>query len=97
MAEVRMDYDAVGNVSQGFGVAATTLKAVSVALEVAIRAAQAATIISLGSSQALARYLSNIKPRVDRLAATCEEMSNDLRVAIAEHMQADQSARGQFG
>ena len=35
------------------------------------------------------RYLSNVKPRVDRLAATCEEMGGDLKATIADHQKAD--------
>lgn len=96
MAEVRMDYDAVYAVAGGFAEAAQRLQALSQSLEVLIRAAQVATFITLGATRALERYLSNIKPRVDRLAATCEEMAMDLRIAVREHIMADTGAAGQF-
>jgi hypothetical protein len=96
MAEVRMDYGAVGNVASGFLNTADILKKVSVVLEAAIAVLRATAWISLGSTAFAERYLSNIKPRVDRLAATCEEMGHDLRGAIADHQRADESAAPNF-
>lgn len=96
MAEVRMDYGAVNNVANGFQQTSEMLHAVSVVLEAAIRVLQATAWISFGSTAFAERYLSNIKPRVDRLAATCEEMGGDLKVAIQEHQQADADAAPTF-
>lgn len=96
MAEVRMDYGVVGNVASGFMTAADTMKKVSTVLEAAIQILRVTAFLSLGSTVWMERYLSNIKPRLDRLAATCEEMGNDLRAAIADHQQADQSAAPTF-
>jgi uncharacterized protein YukE len=96
MAEVRMDYGAVNNVASGFGTTADLLHTVSVVLEAAIRVLQATAWISFGATAFAERYLSNIKPRVDRLAATCEEMGNDLKLAIQDHQQADSDAAPTF-
>lgn len=97
MAEVRMDYGAVNNVATGFSTTAEVLQKVSVVLEAAIRVLQATAWISFGSTAFAERYLSNIKPRVDRLAATCEEMGGDLRGAIRDHQQADSDTAPSFG
>ena len=96
MAEVRMDYGAVNNVANGFQQTSEVLHTVSVVLEAAIHVLQATAWISFGATAFAERYLSNIKPRVDRLGATCEEMAGDLRGAIADHQKADADAAPTF-
>jgi uncharacterized protein YukE len=96
MAEVRMDYGAVNNVANGFQQTSEVLHTVSTVLEAAIHVLQATAWISFGSTAFAERYLSNIKPRVDRLAATCEEMGGDLRGAIADHQKADSDTAPTF-
>jgi hypothetical protein len=89
MAEVRMDYGTVNNVANGFQQTAEVLHGVSVVLEAAIVALKTAAFFTLGGTAFAERYLSNVKPRVDRLAATCEEMGGDLKATIADHQKAD--------
>jgi WXG100 family type VII secretion target len=96
MAEVRMDYGAVNNVANGFQQTSEVLHAVSVVLEAAIHVLQATAWISFGATAFAERYLSNIKPRVDRLAASFEEMGGDLRAAIADHQRADSDTAPTF-
>ncbi len=96
MAEVRMDYGAVGQVASGFQNTSEILKRVSMILEAAINVLRVTAWISFGATEFARRYLENIKPRVDRLAATCEEFSVDLGGAIADHQGADQEAAPDF-
>jgi hypothetical protein len=91
-----MDYQAVAGVASGFDTAAATLKVTGTILEAAIVALKAASFFTLGTTKMLEQYLANIKPRVDRLGATCEEMAGDLRAAIADHQQADTGGAGNF-
>lgn len=96
MAEVSMDYDVVQSMSDGFRTASETLEAVSTALEVAIAILKATAFLGLVGNAALAQYLEGIKPNVDRLAATCDEMSMDLIGAIVSLRDGDSSGSQRF-
>ena len=96
MAEVSMDYDAVQRMSDGFKASSDTLQAVSKALEVAIGVLKATAFFGLVGNLALAHYLEGIKPNVDRLANTCEEMSMDLIGAIVSLRDGDNSGSQRF-
>jgi uncharacterized membrane protein len=96
MAEVSMDYDAVQKMSDGFSTSSDVLKAVSQALEVAIGILKATAFLGLVGNLALASYLEGIKPNVDRLSATCEELSLDLIGAIVSLRDGDYSGSQRF-
>lgn len=96
MAEVSMDFDTVQNMADGFRTAAETLQAVSTALEVAIAILKATAFLGLVGNAALAMYLEGIKPNVDRLAATCDELNLDLIGAIASLRDGDLSGSQRF-
>ncbi len=96
MAEVSMDYGEVQKLADGFRTAGDTLEAVGKALEVAIGILKATAFFGLVGNLALAHYLEGIKPNVDRLAATCEEMSMDLVGAIISLRDSDTSGSQRF-
>ncbi len=96
MAEVSMDYDVVEAMADGFNNAAEVLEGVSNALEVAISILKATAFLGLIGNAALAAYLENIKPNVDRLAATCDELHFDLLGAIASLRDGDLSGSQRF-
>jgi len=96
MAEVSMDYDAVQRMSDGFRTSSETLQAVSKALEVAIGILKATAFFGMVGNLALAHYLEGIKPNVDRLSNTCEEMSMDLIGAIVSLRDGDNSGSQRF-
>lgn len=96
MAEVSMDYDAVQRMADGFRNASDTLEAVGKALEIAIGILKATAFFGLVGNLALAHYLEGIKPNVDRLAATCEELSMDLVGAIISLRDGDYSGSQRF-
>lgn len=96
MAEVSMDYEAVQKMADGFNTASDTLQAVSQALEVAIAILKASAFFGMVGNIALARYLEGIKPNVDRLSATCEELSMDLIGAIISLRDGDMSGSQRF-
>jgi hypothetical protein len=96
MAEVSMDYDAVQSMSDGFKDASEVLKAVSTALEIAIGILKATAFFGLVGNLALASYLEGIKPNVDRLSETCNEMSLDLMGAIVSLRDGDYSGSQRF-
>lgn len=96
MAEVSMDYDAVQRMADGFNHSADVLKAVSKALEVAIGILKATAFFGLVGNLAMAHYLEGIKPNVDRLAQTCDELNLDLIGAIASLRDGDYSGSQRF-
>ncbi len=95
-AEVSMDYGAVESMAQGFSTSADTFHAVDRALESAVAVLRASAFIGMVGNLALAEYLDNIRPNVARLAATCEEMNNDLLGAIASLRDGDYSGSQRF-
>ncbi len=94
--EVYMDVEAVQNISKGFGTAADTFKTISQGLEVAIDILSATAFFGMIGNAALAMYLNNIKPNVDKLAAKCEEMSGDIGAAIVAYQTGDTSGSKRF-
>jgi hypothetical protein len=96
MAEVSMDYDVVQSMSDGFKNSSEVLQGVSKALEVAIAILKATAFFGMVGNMALAMYLEGIKPNVDRLAATCDEMSMDLIGAITSLRDGDNSGSQRF-
>jgi hypothetical protein len=96
MAEVSMDYDVVQSMSDGFKNSSEVLQGVSKALEVAIGILKATALFGLVGNYALAMYLEGIKPNVDKLATTCEEMSMDLIGAITSLRDGDNSGSQRF-
>ncbi len=96
MAEVSMDYEAVQAMADGFNSAADTLQNVSKALELAIGILKASAFFGLVGNMALAHYLEGIKPNVDRLANTCDELNQDLVGAIRYLRDGDQTASSRF-
>jgi hypothetical protein len=96
MAEVSMDYDTVQRMADGFNHSADVLKAVSQALEVAIGILKATAFIGLVGNLALAHYLEGIKPNVDRLSQTCDELNHDLLGAIVSLRDGDNSGSQRF-
>lgn len=91
-----MDYDAVSGMATGFDTTGDTLQVVSQALTAAIAMLMASAFLGNPGAAAQAAYLANIKPKLDRLAVTCEEFSQDLRAAVAKRQDQDETTAGQI-
>jgi len=94
--ETGMRYEEVEQKAKIFDGMGDVFRAAAKALEAAIIILKATAFISLGSTEALAAYLENIKPHVEKLGNHAEELNTDLRNAIKEHREADQAAAGKF-
>lgn len=95
-ADVRMDYDAVQQLADGFRASADTLRAVDQALEVAVALLKSSVFLGLVGNMGMAAYLENIQPHLRRLAATCDELHNDLLGAIASLRDGDYTGSQRF-
>jgi uncharacterized protein YukE len=91
-----MDYDAVNGMATGFDTAGDTLQVVSQMLTAAISALALSAFLGNVGAGAQIAYLSNIKPKVDKLAATCEEFGTDLRLAVQKREELDAASAGQI-
>ncbi|MEQ8672802.1 MAG: type VII secretion target [Aggregatilineales bacterium] len=94
--DVSIDYDAVEAMAQGFDTSADVMKSVANALEIAINILKISALLGNIGAAAMARYLEGIKPNLERLAATCEEMSGDLNSAVAYYRDGDTEASQKF-
>ncbi len=91
MATTYMDTSTMNDVANGFDTTGDVLRAVALALEAAIMILKATAFVGLFGNVALARYLSNIKPKVEQLGDKCNEMGEDIKQAIANHQQASEA------
>jgi flagellar motor switch protein FliG len=94
---VQMDYQVIQQVSNGFKQQAQALRTVARVLEAAIQILQTMAFLSGGTTKALARYLTNIKNKVQKLAGYCEEFAGDLARAISDHQKGDVKGKSYFG
>ncbi len=95
---VQMDYSVIGNVSKGFDTASQTLTVVGKTLDAAVQILRASAFLSMGTTLALAQYLSNIEDKVNNLANICENrFSIPLSNAIGDHRRGDVQGKSYFG
>jgi hypothetical protein len=98
MAEegVYMDYNAVQRMSDGFRNMADVMKTVGQGLEIAIDTLKVTAMFGMVGNLALAHYLENIKPHVDRLGEKFSELGYDLMGAIISYRDGDTSGSKRF-
>ncbi|MCL4239250.1 MAG: hypothetical protein KJ047_13485 [Anaerolineae bacterium] len=94
--DVSMDYAVVQRLADDFRASAGTLRAVGQALEVASALLKTSAFVGMVGNLGLAMYLDNIRPHVERLAATCDELHGDLLGAIASLRDGDYSGSQRF-
>ena len=68
MSQATMDYQGVQKISNVFNNSAASMRVASTILEAAIMILHTEAFVSFGSTEWLAQYLSNIKPKLDTLA-----------------------------
>jgi hypothetical protein len=93
---VQMDYQVITNVSKGFDTCSQSLDATGKLLTIAIQALRAAAFFSLGTSLALANYLSVIKDKVEKLSKVCIWFAKNLAQAVKDHQTGDVQGKHYF-
>ncbi len=93
---ISVDYEALQSMANGFQNSSDVMTGVAQALEVAIRVLEASALLGNVGAAAMARYLDGIKPNLERLAATCTEMSGDLEATVAAFQEGDYSGSTKF-
>ena len=88
--EVFMDIPQVQKMAESFGNFGEILEGVSKALEVAILVLKTTAFVGLVGGFAVERYLSMVKPRVDKMAKKLHELQTDLKGAINHYQNGDE-------
>lgn len=94
--EVYMDIPQVEKMAKAFGTFSEILKGVVKALEVAINLLRASAFVGLVGGAAVERYLSLVKPRVQKMAKKMNELQGDLNGAILHYRTGDESGSRRF-
>jgi hypothetical protein len=87
-----MDIPAVRGIARNFGQMENVLRVAGRSMETAIATLKTTAFVGLVGGYAVAHFLEQIKPTVDRYAAKCNEMENDLNASATAYQNGD--ARG---
>jgi hypothetical protein len=94
--EVYMNIPVVEQMAKSFASFGNILQKVSKAMEAAIQIIRATAFIGLVGGAVLERFLSLIKPNVDKMAAKMVELDSDIRGAISNYQTGDTSGSNRF-
>ena len=94
--KVEMHIPQVRRMSEQFGTFGEVLKNVSKVLEMAITVLRVTAFVGLVGGAAVERYLSIIKPNIDRMAQKMIELQGDLQGAISNFETGDESGSRRF-
>lgn len=94
--DVKMQYEQVENAEKNYMDASGLLEATSKALENASNILKLLAMFGLVGNRAQIKFIDQIKPRVDGLAADCKEMSQDLKGARIALQFGDFSGSARF-
>jgi len=93
---ISIDYEVVESMAKSFQGSGEVMQSVAQAMETAITILKASALLGNPGNMALAHYLERIKPNLDRLAATCQEMSGDLVTSVNALKEGDSSGSAKF-
>ncbi|PKO13953.1 MAG: hypothetical protein CVU39_16360 [Chloroflexi bacterium HGW-Chloroflexi-10] len=94
--EVYMDIPQVQKMAESFGNFGEILKGIAKALEAAIMVLRMTAFVGLVGGMAVERYLSMVKPRVEKMADKMLELRSDLQGAINHYQTGDESGSRRF-
>ncbi len=94
--EVYMDIPQVQEMVKSFKTFGDVLDGVAKAVEALALVMHAAAWISLGCTEAIARYLDSIKPNITKAAAKMRELSGDIAGAIKAYQEGDRTGSTRF-
>jgi hypothetical protein len=94
--EVFMNVPAVRGIARNFGQMRDVLQAASRSLETAVATLKATAFMGLVGGYAVADFLENVQPMVDRYAARCDEMENDLNASATAYENGDAQGATRF-
>lgn len=93
---VEVDFDALRSASNGFKDSAAALKVVLLTIVAVIMFLRATAFVSKFSGVLADHFENEVKPRVEKLIASFDEMAGDLLAAIDDMNKADQTSAEGF-
>jgi len=94
--EVYMDIPVVQRMADSFGQFSEILKGVSKAMEAALMILRATAFVGLIGGAIVERWISMMKPNVDKMAAKMAELQNDVNGAIVSYRDGDNTGSNHF-
>ncbi|MCA9885824.1 MAG: hypothetical protein KC615_01755 [Anaerolineae bacterium] len=91
MNDVHMEPARVRAMAERFSGFSTTLKVVAGILEAQMMILKTTAFIGLVGSAAVERYLAALKPQIEEMSRKCEEISQDMQIAVRAWEEAQQS------
>jgi hypothetical protein len=95
-AEVSMDFEVVEDMSDAFRTSADVLQEMDARLETIANRMKESSCYGLIGDAILQHYIDLLKPRIVEMASTCDELTVDLRGAIASLRDSDSSGSQRF-
>ena len=96
MNEVYMDVPAVRGLAKNFGTISDVLKTVSKVLEALMLILNTTAFIGNVGGAAVADYIDRVKPHIDRIAAKCEELMQDINLSATAYENGDMAGAELF-
>jgi uncharacterized protein YukE len=93
---VEVDFDALRSVSNGFKTSSLAIKTMLIALTGAVMFLRATAFVSKFSGMVADRVENEIKPPIENLMKSLDEMADDLLKAIEDMSAADDTAKQNF-
>lgn len=96
-AQIKMDIAPVQQIAKTINTVGQVLKTVAKVLEVLSNTLKATAFIGLVGGMAVANYIDQQRPLIEKMAEKCIEITQDVNTAIKNFQNQDFSASGRFG
>ena len=96
-AEIYMVAGDVAKIAKTINTVGQVLKTVAKVLEVLSTTLKATAFIGLVGGYAVAQYIDQFRPQIEKMAEKCIEITQDVNTAIKNFQNQDFTASGRFG
>lgn len=96
-AKIEMDVPEVAKIAKTINTVGQVLKTVAKVLEVLSTTLKATAFIGLVGGYAVAQYIDQFRPQIEKMAEKCIEITQDVNTAIKNFQNQDFTASGRFG
>ena len=92
-----MNIPEVERISQGFKQASEVLHDVAQVMEQVAKVCESTAFIGAVGVAIVIYWLDSMRPTIERLSVYCEEVSQDIEIAVQNYINGDTDAAGRFG
>ncbi len=97
MADVYMDIPEVEKISQNFEQLSEVLNGIADVMEAVSNTLKSTAFIGYVGGAVVIYWLDTIRPVVENLSTYCEEVHNDVDIAVQNYINGDMDSAGRFG